>query len=85
MSKLTASQLADYIDHTLFKPEATAQQIDQLCDQAQQLGFHNHRAAPDGRKRNDRERGLDLVSHSLRVVAILGAFRLRGLLHSWLG
>ena len=41
MSKLTASQLADYIDHTLLKPEATAQQIDQLCDQAQQWGFHS--------------------------------------------
>ena len=41
MSKLTASQLVDYIDHTLLKPEATAQQIDQLCDQAQQWGFYS--------------------------------------------
>ena len=41
MSKLTPSQLAAYLDHTLLKPEATAKQIDQLCDQAEQFGFYS--------------------------------------------
>ena len=38
MSKVTPSQLAACIDHTLLEPEATAWQIDQLCDQAIELG-----------------------------------------------
>ena len=38
MSKVTPSQLAACIDHTLLKPEATAWQIDQLCEQAIELG-----------------------------------------------
>lgn len=33
------SDLAAYIDHTLLKPAATAEQIDQLCDEALQYGF----------------------------------------------
>ncbi len=41
MSKVTPSQLAAYIDHTLLKPEATAWQVDQLCDQAERLGCHS--------------------------------------------
>ena len=31
--------MAKYIDHTLLKPEATAAEIDQLCDEAEQFGF----------------------------------------------
>ena len=31
--------LGRYIDHTLLKPEATPQQIDQLCDEARQYRF----------------------------------------------
>lgn len=31
--------LADYIDHTLLKPDATAAQIDRLCDEARQYRF----------------------------------------------
>jgi deoxyribose-phosphate aldolase len=31
--------LAKYIDHTLLKAEATAAQIDQLCDEAKEFGF----------------------------------------------
>lgn len=31
--------LAKYIDHTLLKPEATAEQIDQLCAEAQEYNF----------------------------------------------
>ena len=35
------SDLAKYIDHTLLKPEATAEQIDQLCAEAKQYGFYS--------------------------------------------
>ncbi len=38
MAAISPSQLAACIDHTLLKPEATAWQIDQLCDQAVNLG-----------------------------------------------
>ena len=31
--------LAKYIDHTLLKPEATAEQIDRLCDEAREYNF----------------------------------------------
>jgi deoxyribose-phosphate aldolase len=33
------ADLARYIDHTLLKPEATAAQIDRLCDEAREYGF----------------------------------------------
>lgn len=36
---MEAIQLARYIDHTLLKPEATQEQIDTLCVQAEQHGF----------------------------------------------
>lgn len=36
---MTPSQLARCIDHTLLKPEATAIQIDRLCDEAAAYGF----------------------------------------------
>jgi deoxyribose-phosphate aldolase len=35
----TASDLAQMIDHTLLKPEATPEQIDRLCAEARQYGF----------------------------------------------
>jgi len=35
----SAGQLARYIDHTLLKPEATTEQIVQLCREAHQYGF----------------------------------------------
>ena len=35
----TASELAKYIDHTQLKPDATEQQIDQLCNEAKEYGF----------------------------------------------
>lgn len=34
-----AADVAKYIDHTLLKPEATIQQIEQLCKEAAQYGF----------------------------------------------
>ena len=33
------AELAQYIDHTLLKPAATAEEIDRLCDEAKQYGF----------------------------------------------
>lgn len=37
--KLTAIQLAVYIDHTLLKPDASAAQIEQLCTEAREHKF----------------------------------------------
>jgi deoxyribose-phosphate aldolase len=37
--EMTREELARRIDHTLLKPEATARQIDQLCDEAIEHGF----------------------------------------------
>ncbi len=39
MSGLTSSSIAALIDHTLLKPEATAEQINQLCDEAAEYHF----------------------------------------------
>jgi deoxyribose-phosphate aldolase len=36
-----ASELAKYIDHTLLKPEATEEQVDQLCDEAAKHHFYS--------------------------------------------
>lgn len=36
---MNAKELASLIDHTLLKPEATAEQIDQLCKEAATHGF----------------------------------------------
>jgi len=33
------ADLARYIDHTLLKPDATQQDIDELCDEAKEFGF----------------------------------------------
>jgi deoxyribose-phosphate aldolase len=35
------SELAKYIDHTLLKPEAAANEIDKLCSEAKQYGFYS--------------------------------------------
>jgi len=35
------SEVAQYIDHTLLKPEATAEQIDQLCTEAREHRFYS--------------------------------------------
>lgn len=32
-------QLAEYIDHTLLKPEATMEQVERLCSEAREYGF----------------------------------------------
>jgi deoxyribose-phosphate aldolase len=36
---MKASEIASIIDHTLLKPEATSDQIDQLCQEAAEHGF----------------------------------------------
>lgn len=35
------SNITKYIDHTLLKPDATEEQIKQVCDEAQRYGFHS--------------------------------------------
>ena len=37
--KLSSTQLAAFIDHTLLKPDASAAQIEQLCAEAREHGF----------------------------------------------
>ncbi len=37
---MTPQELAGYIDHTLLKPEASARQIKQLCEEAVEWGFY---------------------------------------------
>jgi deoxyribose-phosphate aldolase len=39
IANMTASEMAQYIDHTLLKPEATPAAFDQLCEEARQYGF----------------------------------------------
>ncbi len=39
MSKLSADEMAKYIDHTVLKPEAAREAFDKLCDEARQYGF----------------------------------------------
>jgi deoxyribose-phosphate aldolase len=36
---MAGDELASYIDHTLLRPEATADQVAQLCDEARNYGF----------------------------------------------
>lgn len=36
----TRAELARFIDHTLLKPETTAEQIDRLCDECLEYGFY---------------------------------------------
>jgi deoxyribose-phosphate aldolase len=38
-SKFTASEMAQYIDHTLLKPEATPTAFNKLCEEAVRYGF----------------------------------------------
>jgi len=38
---VTPDQLARMIDHTLLKPEATAADIEKLCDEAKRFGFYS--------------------------------------------
>lgn len=38
---MTKSEVAQMIDHTLLKPEATKEQIKALCEEAKEYGFHS--------------------------------------------
>lgn len=58
--------VAKYIDHTLLKPEATASEIDVLCDEAMEFGFASVCVNPTWVKRAaDRLRGSDVVTCSV--------------------
>ncbi len=39
ITKLSAAEIARFIDHTLLKPDATAPQIEKLCSEAREHGF----------------------------------------------
>ena len=53
--------VAKYIDHTLLKPEATAEEIDQLADEAEEFGFASVCVNPTWVKRaSERLRGSDV-------------------------
>ena len=58
--------VAKYIDHTLLKPEAAADEIDVLCDEAMEFGFASVCVNPTWVKRAaDRLRGSDVVTCSV--------------------
>lgn len=58
--------VAKYIDHTLLKPEATADEIDVLCDEAMEFGFASVCVNPTWVKRAaERLRGSDVVTCSV--------------------
>jgi deoxyribose-phosphate aldolase len=58
--------VAKYIDHTLLKPEATADEIDVLCDEAMEFSFASVCVNPTWVKRAaDRLRGSDVVTCSV--------------------
>ena len=58
--------VAKYIDHTLLKPEATADEIDVLCDEAMEFGFASVCVNPTWVKRAaDRLRGSEVVTCSV--------------------
>ena len=40
MARLSAKDLASFIDHTLLKPGATVRELDELCSQAVRFGFY---------------------------------------------
>jgi len=40
MQRELSVNLSQYIDHTFLKPDATAEMIDRLCDEAKQYGFY---------------------------------------------
>ncbi len=60
--------LARYIDHTMLKPEVTADQIDALCDEALEFGFASVCVNPTWVQRcADRVRG-----STVRVASVIG-------------
>jgi deoxyribose-phosphate aldolase len=62
------TDLAKYIDHTLLKPDATAADIDELCDEAKQYGFASVCVNPFWVRRcADRLRGTNV-----RVASVIG-------------
>lgn len=60
--------MAKYIDHTLLKPDATAEEIDRLCDEARRYGFASVCVNPTWVKRSASSvRGSDV-----KVTSVVG-------------
>jgi deoxyribose-phosphate aldolase len=64
-------ELARLIDHTVLKPETTAEQIDRLCDECQQHGFYAACVNPIWVSRC-----VQRLAHSQTVVASVAGFPL---------
>ena len=60
--------LAEYIDHTLLRPEATAAEIDTLCDEARTYGFAAVCVNPTWVRRCSR----NLHGSDVRVASVVG-------------
>ena len=60
--------LAKYIDHTLLKPDATAHDIDVLCDEAKEYGFASVCVNPAWVKRAAQ----NLAGSDVRVASVVG-------------
>ncbi|WP_245552892.1 deoxyribose-phosphate aldolase [Brevibacillus massiliensis] len=61
-------QLNKYIDHTLLKPEATAEMIDQLCAEAKEYGFASVCVNPTWVKRSAEK----LAGTNVKVCTVIG-------------
>ncbi|MFM1651523.1 deoxyribose-phosphate aldolase [Brevibacillus sp. B_LB10_24] len=61
-------QLNKYIDHTLLKPEATAEMIDQLCAEAKEYGFASVCVNPTWVKRS----AAKLAGTDVKVCTVIG-------------
>ena len=60
--------LAGYIDHTVLKPDTTADQIDQLCAEAEQYGFASVCVNPTWVKRA----AINLRGTDVKVCSVIG-------------
>jgi deoxyribose-phosphate aldolase len=60
--------IAQYIDHTLLKPEATKQQIEKLCQEAKQYGFYSVCVNPIWVK----EAANQLKNSNVKVCTVIG-------------
>ncbi len=61
-------KLANYMDHTLLKPEATKQQIEKLCKEAKEYGFYSVCVNPIWVK----EAAQQLKNSNVKVCTVIG-------------
>ena len=59
-AEFAPASLAKYVDHTLLKPEATAAQVDRLCQEAKEYDFFS---ASAGSVRFGRTKSLPWLAH----------------------